>query len=261
MDGRPASGQGGRFCLPMKHPLTQQQRYYFLTLTARTALFLSLTFYALINPVQFDADLRHGPTLSSPLMAAWLFLMVSMVLRLFPSRLESLGCQKLFARQYRPSGERAAPAEIRQANRGALRVLLLWAAANALFFLAHAQGWLKTRFLVCLAGFYGVCDIVCILFFCPFQTWIMHNRCCTTCRIYDWDYLMLCTPLLPVRGWAASSACLLAAIIFLRWEMIYHRHPERFLQSGNCALQCAGCQGHLCRSKRAFAGKLSNVLK
>ena len=29
---------------------------------------------------------------------------------------------------------------------------------------------------------------------------MMHNRCCTTCRIYDWDYLMLCTPLLALQN-------------------------------------------------------------
>ena len=43
---------------------------------------------------------------------------------------------------------------------------------------------------------FSVCDLICILFFCPFQTWMMHNRCCTTCRIYNWDFAMMFTPLI-----------------------------------------------------------------
>ena len=145
------------------------------------------------------------------------------------------------------------PQDIRQANRGALIVALVWIAFNAVFFLGHAKGWLTDRFLVCLAGFYGMSDIICILFFGPFQSWMMHNRCCTTCRIYDWDYLMLCTPLLALQNAMALSACLLAAVIFVRWEVTLLRHPERFFEASNDALRCAACQEHLCQQKRALA--------
>ena len=134
-------------------------------------------------------------------------------------------------------------------------MLALWAAVNALFFLGYAKGWLGRRFLVCLAGFYGVCDIVCILFYCPFQSWLMHNRCCTTCRIYDWDYLMLCTPLLCIPGLFRLTACSLAAFIFLRWEVTFLRRRERFFEASNDALRCAQCQEHLCKYKRALAAK------
>ena len=96
-------------------------------------------------------------------------------------------------------------------------------------------------------------DIICILFFCPFQSWMMHNRCCTTCRIYDWDYLMLCTPLLALQNAMALSACLLATVIFVRWEVTLLRHPERFFEASNDALRCAACQEHLCQQKRALA--------
>ena len=53
--------------------------------------------------------------------------------------------------------------------------------------------------LVCL--FYGVCDMICILFFCPFQSWFLKNKCCCTCRIYNWDYAMMFTPLFFIYLW------------------------------------------------------------
>ena len=64
---------------------------------------------------------------------------------------------------------------------------------------------------------------------------------------------MLCTPLLGLRGILALSACLVALVLLIRWEAAYRRHRERFFESGNEALRCAGCQEHLCRYKRALA--------
>ena len=232
------------------------RRYYAVVFLARLAAFLVLVVYALAAPARFLADLTGVPHPTSPILICWLLLMASMIFRLFPSKVESLGCQKEFAGRFRPTGQAPDPGEVRQADLGALRVLLFWTAANALFFLGYAKGWLDRRFLVCLAGFYGVCDIVCILFFCPFQSWMMHNRCCTTCRIYDWDYLMLCTPLLAIPSALALSACALAAVVFLRWEVTYRRHRERFFECSNDALRCANCQEHLCKYKRALATRL-----
>ena len=231
------------------------RRFYWFSLAARLAAFLALAAYALAAPQRFLEDLAGARRLT-PLTVCWLLLMGSMVFRLFPSSVESLGCQKAYARRARLTGALPPAEEIRQADRGAWKVLALWAAVNALFFLGYAKGWLGRRFLVCLAGFYGVCDIVCILFYCPFQSWLMHNRCCTTCRIYDWDYLMLCTPLLAIPSALALSACALAAVVFLRWEVTYRRHRERFFECSNDALRCANCQEHLCKYKRALATRL-----
>lgn len=233
-------------------PQDRTVRYYLLTLLLRGAVLALLILWAVRTPERFDAWLSAGlrPT---PLTAVWLALMLSMALRLLPSRRESLGCQKEFAARFRPTGRAVPREEIRAADRGALWVLLSWAALNGAFLLAHWRGRLSGRFLVCLAGFYGVCDIVCILFFCPFQAWMMHNRCCTTCRIYNWDYAMLCTPLLALKGPLSLSACALALAVLLRWEWTYRRRRERFFACSNAALDCGACQERLCRYKRALA--------
>ena len=228
-------------------------RYYLLTLLLRSAVFALLVLSAALAPARFEAWLSAGPVRFTPLTAVWLALMLSMVFRLFPSRWESLGCQKEFSLRFCPTGQAVPREEVQSADRGAWRVLLSWAVLNGAFFLAHWRGWLSDRFLVCLAGFYGVCDIVCILFFCPFQAWMMHNRCCTTCRIYNWDYAMLCTPLLALRGVLSLSACALSLVLLLRWEWTYRRRRERFFQCANGALACGACQEHLCRYKRALA--------
>ncbi|MBE6964341.1 MAG: hypothetical protein E7443_07120 [Ruminococcaceae bacterium] len=121
---------------------------------------------------------RKGNSIQKEGIAIWLGLMLSMLFRFFPSSLESLGCQKEFAGRYVPSGKTPRSAEVQNSAKGTLRVPLSWLALNGLFFFAHWKGWVSDLFLVCLAAFYSMCDIICTLFFCPFQSWMMHNRCC-----------------------------------------------------------------------------------
>jgi len=231
------------------------RHYYIACLLARSAAFAFLVGYALLSPERFTADLTAAPFRFTPLTAVWLLLMLSMLFRLFPSRFESLGCQKEFSRRFSPTGYTVSPAAIRKTDRGALWVLLSWLVLNGVFYVGYTAHFLDKRFMVCLAAFYGVCDIICILFFCPFQAWMMHNRCCTTCRIFNWDYIMICTPLMVLTGPLTRSACLLSILLLLRWEITYRRHRERFFEVSNDALRCSQCQEHLCKYKRALARK------
>ena len=231
------------------------RHYYIACLLARSAAFAFLSAYALLAPARFAADLTAHPLRVTPLTAAWLLLMLSMLMRFFPSRFESLGCQKEFSRRFVPTGNTVSRQEVRRADRGALWVLLSWLALNGVFCLLYALHVTDKRFMVCLAAFYGVCDIICILFFCPFQAWMMRNRCCSVCRIFNWDYMMICTPLMVLSGPLTRSACLLSIVLLLRWEITYRRRKERFFESGNDALRCANCQEQLCRYKRALSRK------
>ena len=88
---------------------TRTQRYYYACLAARTAAFAVVLGGALLVPDRFDRDLADGLNILSPLSILWLLLMASMVFRLFPSKVESLGCQKEFARRYRPAGRTVPP--------------------------------------------------------------------------------------------------------------------------------------------------------
>ena len=228
------------------------RHFYVACLLARAAAFLFLVGYALIDPAALQADLLPGTFHITPLTVVWFLLMISMISRFFPSKLESLGCQKEFPGRFRPSGKEVSTQEIRYANRGAFLVLLSWLALNGVFCLLYWKGLIGPVFMVCLSGFYGVCDIICILFFCPFQSWMMHNRCCTTCRIFNWDYIMICTPLMVLKGPLVLSACILSVVLLIRWEVTHLRYPHRFYESSNRSMRCNECQEQLCKYKRAL---------
>ena len=232
------------------------RHFYLLCLAARSAAFAFLIVYALIAPERFDADLTAPLGSVTPLSVVWLLLMLSMAVRLFPSKSESLGCQKEFARRFRPTGHLPSSQEIRHANQGAAVVLAVWIISNAVVFGLYFLGWLSQRAMVCLAGFYGVCDIICILFFCPFQAWMMHNRCCTTCRIFNWDHLMMFSPLLFIPGFYTWTLAGMAIIVFLVWEIQFARHPERFFPQSNAALRCDHCTDRL-RGGRCAGASIS----
>ena len=234
------------------------RQFYVACLFARAAAFAFLVVYALTASASFHADLTDVPFRITPLTAVWVLLMLSMFSRFFPSKVESLGCQKEFSGRYRPTGATPSREEIRGSNRGALFALLFWLALNAVFYLFYWSGAVGPLFMVCLAGFYGVCDIICILFFCPFQAWMMHNRCCTTCRIFNWDYIMICTPLMVLKSPLILSACILSVLLLLRWEIAHLRHPHRFYESSNRAMRCSECQEQLCKYKRAMKRAFKN---
>ena len=80
------------------------RHFYIACLLARSAAFLFLVGYALTAPESFQADLTASPFHLTPLTAVWALLMLSMISRYFPSKVESLGCQKEISGRFRPTG-------------------------------------------------------------------------------------------------------------------------------------------------------------
>ena len=176
----------------------------------------------------------------------WLVFVCEMICRFFPSRFESPGCQKQFARNYIKSGKTDI---IIQDNNGTVLVLLIWISFNMLFGALHMAGVLDDGIMLLLCSAYSVCDVICILFFCPFQSWFMKNKCCSVCRIYNWDYAMMFTPLFFVRRSYLWSLLAISLILLIRWEVTFYRYPERFSENTNDYLKCANCTEKLCAHK------------
>ena len=235
----------------MKH--TERLRLlYWLRFWGRITILILVILLYLFRPQDFRVLTRFSFFKRfSPLHLLWGIWMVDMLLQLVPSHgLVSLGSQKPFQVHMLPSGRPVPRQAIRNANRRALTVGVLWILLTAAIGMLYGIGLFSAAHLLIITTLFYVFDLVCVLVWCPFQALFLKNRCCTTCRIYNWDYLMLCTPLLPLTGPLTRLACLLATVLFVRWELTYHFRRERFFESSNQALQCSQCQEHLCRYKR-----------
>ena len=176
----------------------------------------------------------------------WVVFALEMLLRFFPSRMESAGCQKVFARNYRPAPQPQKPRDDRMAT---WAILGAWLALNGVIAALYFTHIIDAGILILISLAYSVCDMICILFFCPFQTWFLKNKCCGTCRIYNWDFAMMFTPLVLVPHPFTWSLFGLGLALVIHWEITHFRHPERFYEETNCALSCANCEERLCAHK------------
>ena len=221
---------------------------HLLKLVFRSCLFLAATVVYMINRLQNTEHIfiraEHQPLI---LFIVWAVFVVEMILRFFPSSFESMGCQKQFKRNFQPK-ENAI--HTKTLNRGIGWVILFWIVLNGGIGALYYAGCIDEGILVLISLFYSVCDMICILFFCPFQTWMMKNKCCTSCRIYNWDYAMMFTPLIFVENIFAWSILFFAVVLLVRWEITAYTHPKRFSEETNACLSCAHCEEKLCHHKK-----------
>lgn len=221
---------------------------HYIRLVYRFALFV-LLLISYIRYRMFSADpiLESAEKIPAIIYVTWAVFAVEMVMRFFPSKYESPGCQKQFARNYIKSGstEISIPD-----NNAAVLIALIWIVFNGIFGALYLTGILDDGIMILLCGAYSVCDIICILFFCPFQTWFMKNKCCSTCRMYNWDYAMMFTPLFFIRKPYSWSLLALSVALLIRWEITFYLHPERFSEKTNDYLQCKNCTEKLCAHKK-----------
>ena len=222
--------------------------FHYIKLVYRSLLFIAAILLYTVTRVGGATLPAYFPTLLQwGLILIWLVYAAEMICRFFPSRLESPGCQKQFKRNYRPTGETKP---ILPARKGTVTVALVWLALNAVIGVLYFTHIIDVGILLLISLFYGVCDMICILFFCPFQMWFMKNRCCTTCRIYNWDFAMMFTPLLFIPHAYTWSLLAMSLIILLRWELTLRLRPERFAENTNACLSCKNCDEKLCLHKR-----------
>ena len=146
-------------------------------------------------------------------------------------------------------------------NNATVLVAIVWILLNG------AIGWLfmlnviDEGILLLVSLAYSVCDMICILFFCPFQTWFLKNKCCVSCRIYNWDYAMMFTPLFFVRKIYTWSLLVAAVALMIRWEITVYRFPERFSENTNAYLNCSNCTEKLCSHKKQLKSLWKQIVK
>lgn len=236
--------------------ISKISRMHGIKLVARSLLFASALTLYVINRVNNTDEVFGGYEKMIWLLAViWLVYAVEMLLRFFPSSLESSGCQKQFARNYQPTGEHEPRL---QSWKRTFAVAAVWLMLNAAIGVLYMTEIIDAGILVLISLAYGVCDMICILFFCPFQTWFMKNRCCTDCRIYNWDFAMMFTPYVFIPSIYTWSLLAMSILLLLRWEITLRRYPERFAANTNACLSCKNCSEKLCSHKKQLMAFIRN---
>lgn len=214
---------------------------------------LAIYIFHRINNIYYFSELKQKPVI---LFVIWSIFFIEMVLRFFPSKFESMGCQKQFKKNYKPINIDEEPNK--QKGLKTFLVIIFWILLNLIIGLLYFLNIIDPYILIIISLFYGVCDMICILVFCPFQTWIMKNKCCNTCRIYNYDYAMMFTPLIFIVHPFTYSLVILSMILLIKWEIIYKKYPERFVENKNDNLTCKNCKEKLCHYKKQLRYFIKN---
>lgn len=243
----------------MKLLRTKMMTRYLFRFTFRIIVFLAVLFFYISDKNHFW-DVMTKPVFFgiSPIIALWFLFMLIMIQHLFPNELRSMALRKENEKYYNENhdySELELYKFVQTQNIRAWQVMLIWLSFNALFGILYLFHVLDATDLIMLTVFFFLCDYICILVFCPFQTYIMKNKCCVNCRIYDWGHFMMFTPMLFIPNFFSWSLFFTSLIVLISWEIRYSKHPERFWSGANKTLKCSNCQDKTCQIKRKFSGK------
>ena len=240
------AGKFVKWSIRKTHALT----FYLVKLAFRLLLFCTVFGFYLFDREDLTRIVNQ-PFLYeiTPLHLVWAFFMLIMLTHLIPNNRLTMAWQKARETVYRPAHDYDEKKMYRFAQLqsiSAWKVMLVWLSFNAVFGILYLLGIIQSGDLLMLSVLYFLVEYVCILFFCPFQTFIMKNKCCINCRIYDWGHFMMFTPMLFLRGFFARSLILMSIAVWLVWELCVMMYPERFWEVTNTALSCANCTDKLC---------------
>ena len=231
--------------------MSKLRKFYFVRLFIRIALALATLYLYLYHRETFSVlqGWNFFKTFS-PLHVLWVIWIFDMIGQLVPVQKNiALGSLKRYKHRFTPFVEginyQALKEHILTTTKAAYKVFLIWVGVLTILGTLFFTGVITRDeiFLACVAFF--VCDLICVLIWCPFRL-IMRNKCCTTCRIFNWDHLMMFSPLIFTPGFFTSSLFLFAFAAWVVWEVCVMVYPERFWEHSNVALQCANCKDKLC---------------
>lgn len=236
---------------------TKMMKQYMLKLAVRVLIFAGvLVFYIWNKDLLTDFMTRSVFMGITPLHVLWLIFIVMMLAHIVPRERITMALRKAEPEPYQEvSGysELELYQFIREQNVRAWRVMLVWLFLNGVIGFFYLFQVLDEGDLLMFTVFFFLCDYICILFFCPFQSFIMKNKCCVNCRIYDWGHFMMFTPMLFIRNFFSWSLFFTSCVVLIHWEVLYAKYPERFWSGSNQTLQCASCKDKTCQIKNKLA--------
>ena len=231
--------------------MSSTRKRYIARLVGRCIVLILCTALCVVSPEEFD--ILEGMNFFrrlSPLHLLWVVWVMDMLQQIIPLKNKvPLGSQKLFANRFRPIREKINYEALRNyivtTTKAAYKVFLLWWTLIAVIGVLYYCGIIGKRGLFLISVVFFVCDLICVLIWCPFRL-LMKTRCCTTCRIFNWDHLMMFSPLIFMGGFYGVSLVVLAVLAWLVWELCIMMYPERFWDKSNLALKCSECTDKLC---------------
>ena len=240
--------------------MSATRKRYMARLVGRIFIFVFCFIMCFFKPDSFDIldgmNFFKSFSIFHIIWGIWVF---DMILQIIPVKSKiALGSQKLFANRYKPVKKRinkeALLKHIANMSKSAYIVMGIWIAVTGLIGILYYQNIISKMIVFMISAAFYVCDLICVLIWCPFRL-IMKNKCCTTCRIFNWDHFMMFSPMVFIFGFYSLSLFILSVVAWLVWEICILIYPQRFSEMSNSALKCSECTDKLCTQ---YCQKLRN---
>ena len=231
--------------------MSKTRKRYFIRLIGRIIIFIVCILLYIFHPKSYDIlDGWNFFKSFSIFHILWIIWVIDLLLQIIPIKNKlPLGSQKLFANRFRASDINVGLEKVKKyivnTTKAAYKVFILWSLLVIIIGGLYFCNVINSKIIFLISVLFYVCDLICVLIWCPFRL-IMKNKCCTTCRIFNWDHLMMFSPLIFIGGFYAISLFILSVLAWLIWELCILIYPERFSDMTNISLKCSECTDKLC---------------
>lgn len=184
----------------------------------------------------------------------WSLTVLILIKRFIPYLNKKINLGKIYSINYKDTGpdnphkrERLKKYK-KKIDSGAMRSAIYWIFLVLTMWLWRKADMLSDMWIFIIVIFFIFMDEFCATVWCPFQA-IIGNKCCNTCRINNWGYLMAFSPMILIPSFWTYSILFLSILAIIQWEYLYHKHPERFFELYNASLMCKNCTKR-CKRRR-----------
>jgi len=188
----------------------------------------------------------------------WTYLMYEMIIVIVPKFNNYSYSGKIFKRHFIEAetyNKDRLDKFTKRNTKKAINTFIFWIGLNSIIGYVYIKCNLSSIYMYLLFLFYYWSDMFCVNVWCPFHKLIVKNKCCNECRIYNWGHIMYLTPLIFIPTFWTYSLVLVGIIVFIQWEYMNKKYPERFSPISNKSLRCNECNND-CRYN-----KLKNNIK
>ncbi len=231
--------------------MSKTRKKYILHLIGRIIILIICIFLLIFKPETFNVLSGWNFFKSfSILHILWIIWVIDMILQIIPIKNKlPLGSQKLFKKRFKANDKIISLDKLKKyivsTTKAAFKVFIIWSILTIVIGCLYLFNILLKERVFLISVLFYVCDLICVLVWCPFRL-IMKNKCCTTCRIFNWDHLMMFSPFIFINGFYTISLFILAFVAWLIWELCILIFPERFSEMTNISLKCSECTDKLC---------------
>lgn len=248
-----------------KYIATNKMRFYLLKFAFRLTAF-GIMIYLYIKDKNVFYEYTVTPITEKPnfMHFMWAIFMCLMVSHIFPTKIISMGAGKIKKSNFNPISnysENELLKFVHNENKKAWQSMIVWLIGNAVIGLLYFLNIIGKPELLLITGFYFISDYICILIFCPFQTFGQKDRCCVNCRIYDWGHFFMFTPMLFLNSFYGWTLFAMGSVVIIHWEYLWTKYPERFWFGSNQTLSCANCKDKTCTVKKDVTKQFRKIFK